>query len=116
MTNDIQSVFADGHDRLQWDVQESNFQAVKVDPKEMAVTAPKATPPVAQRQAVEPVLSTANAPNETFEPATPLVDVHDRRNQLTSLVQNARRNEEAIKARNERIKQTKQQSRNRYGW
>lgn len=115
MTSDAQGVFADGHDRLQWDIQESNFRAVKVDPKEMAVTAPKATS-VAQAQAVEPVLSTANAPNETFKPATPLVDVHDRRNQLTSLVQNARRNEEAIKARNERIKQTKQQARNRYGW
>lgn len=115
MTSDAQGVFADGHDRFQWDIQESNFRAVKVDPKEMAVTAPKATS-VAQAQAVEPVLSTANAPNETFEPATPLADVHDRRNQLTSLVQNARRNEEAIKARNERIKQTKQQARNRYGW
>lgn len=116
MTNDAQGVFADGHDRLQWDVQESNFRAVKVDPKEMAVTAPKATSTVAQAQAVEPVLLTAKAPSETFEPAAPLVGVHDRRNQLTSLVQNARRNEEAIKARNERIKQTKQQSRNRYGW
>ena len=115
MTSDAQGVFADGHDRLQWDIQESNFRAVKVDPKEMAVTAPKATS-VAQAQAVEPVLPPPMLPMKLLNqqhrlPTCTIAETSLRRWSKMHAVMI-----EAIKARNERIKQTKQQARNRYGW
>ncbi|SMN19359.1 similar to Tetrapisispora blattae TBLA_0D03710 hypothetical protein [Maudiozyma saulgeensis] len=42
--------------------------------------------------------------------------VHDPKNQLSSLVKNARKNMNSLNERNERIKKSKQQSRSRYGW
>lgn len=116
---DGQIAFAEGHNRAQWDIHESPFRATKIDPREISATPTDRNEPAKQGPAklpTTPVIQTSQASNTESDTVAPLVDVHDRRNQLTSLVQNARRNEEAIKARNERIKKSKQQSRNRYGW
>lgn len=116
MMSQIQEVFSEGYNRLQWDVQETGFFGPKVDPREMSVAASKSAAPVAETQPVTPSMPTKPIVSGAPDPGAQMVDMHDRKNQLSSLVQNARRNEEAIKSRNERIKQAKQQSRARYGW
>ncbi|CCK68469.1 uncharacterized protein KNAG_0B00200 [Huiozyma naganishii CBS 8797] len=60
--------------------------------------------------------ASTNANTPTANTAQPITQVYDRKNQLTSLVQNAQMNEGALAARNEQLQQAKRTSRRRYGW
>lgn len=52
----------------------------------------------------------------TADSLLPITKVHDPKNQLSSLIKNARQNEESLKHRNERINKAKQRSKRQYGW
>lgn len=115
MTAQNDLVFAEGYDRRQWSVPEPSFSEMRIDPREVSVTIAE---PTAQ---TEPGL----APKETLQNQQPVRDIQetapitavfDSRNQLASLIKNAKQNEEAIKVRNDHIRESKLQSRNRYGW
>ncbi|CAL9732522.1 hypothetical protein MOUN0_N12112 [Monosporozyma unispora] len=45
-----------------------------------------------------------------------ITNVFDSKNQLTSLMKNAKQNENSLRERNERRDQAKQQSKRQYGW
>lgn len=46
----------------------------------------------------------------------PITRVYDPKNQLSSLVRNARQNRDSLRQRNERISKTQQRSKRQYGW
>lgn len=46
----------------------------------------------------------------------PITELHDPKNQLSSLIKNARENRDSLKQRNERINQAQQRSKRQYGW
>lgn len=123
MSTDNSTIFAPGYNRTEWDVVEPKYEMVKIDPiEEYAKKSIKTNETNDQRgldevKELKDTISLTETPSKVSHPeATTIADVYDTKNQLSSLVKNAQRNQEAIKSRNERIKQSKIQSRNRYGW
>ncbi|QLQ82663.1 hypothetical protein HG537_0H04260 [Torulaspora globosa] len=115
MTNKNNSIFAPGYNRLQTTILDRSYESTRIDPRELSVT-PKQTEPLPN--ATEPpvhTLQTDQSHSQDLQPA-PITEVFDPKNQLTSLIKNAKLNEQAITARNERIRRSKHESRTRYGW
>lgn len=123
MSNDNTAIFAPGYNRSEWDVVEPKYELVKIGPTEeytKKFIKTNETNDWRELDDVKEIKDTISLTETTSESsrleATTIADVYDTKNQLSSLLKNAQRNQEAIKIRNERIKQSKIQSRNRYGW
>ncbi|QLL34592.1 hypothetical protein HG536_0G04540 [Torulaspora globosa] len=115
MSDKNSSIFAPGHNRLETAIPETSYKATRVDPRELSVT-PRPTEPAANPIPTPThTLQADEPPSDRLEPA-PITAVFDAKNQLASLIKNAKLNEEAIRARNDRIRHSKQQSKGRYGW
>ncbi|CCF58014.1 hypothetical protein KAFR_0D03660 [Kazachstania africana CBS 2517] len=115
-------LFEPGYNRRDWNVKERSFDPITVDPK----VVPKVqTRPVATNGKKQKLNGTDNGQtvshpgfSKAMTTTAPklITEVQDSKNQLSSLIRNAEQNKEALKARNERVKQQKQSSRSRYGW
>lgn len=121
MSNDSTAIFAPGYNRSEWDVVEPKYEVVKIGPTEEYTKKFMKTNETNDRRELDEVkeIKDTISLTETISEGSRLeatTIVYDTKNQLSSLVKNAKRNQEAIKSRNERIKQSKIQSRNRYGW
>ncbi|CCH60870.1 hypothetical protein TBLA_0D03710 [Henningerozyma blattae CBS 6284] len=55
-------------------------------------------------------------PKKISQEPLSISEVYDPKNQLSSLVRNAKRNQEALQLRNKRISKNKFESKKRYGW
>lgn len=117
MSDPQASIFAAGHDRHPLENADPIYAAERVDPRELTAT-PKKAPATTLATEPEPVQTQQHdelRPAEQDQPA-PISSVFDPKNQLASLIKNARQNEQAIHTRNRRIRDAKLESRNRYGW
>lgn len=54
--------------------------------------------------------------SHTQKTPTPITTVRNPKNQLTSLIKNARENQESLQQRNQRRSQHQKQSKRQYGW
>lgn len=101
-------------------IQEADWTPIEPElwmqhPKEIT----KSTNEKSTEESLEDMDSTTTTPAATTTSTadqTAYVPLHDPRNQLTSLIKNARTNEDALKQRNQRVKQSQNRSRREYGW
>lgn len=115
-------VFEEGYNRLNWGIYDPGYKPIPPTKEH------KSTEYVPKKQETD-IIDTDNLTkainsslpsefkNQKAVSENPSIsNVYDRKNQLSSLIQNAQQNKRALNDRNEHVKHAKEASRRTYGW
>lgn len=121
-----ETLFDNGYNRSEWTVTDPGFEAPLIGPKEpttkngVLYQSEESSKDAIQSNEGNKAISSQNLEYRGYEGLNyefpGITNLYDSKNQLSALVKNAQKNQEALKVRNEKIKISKLESKNKYGW